>query len=111
MSEYNIKAARDSFIKTGAYLARDLGYLDEITDARVYRWRTGAMSLVRIGKQMFSECENRDTRISKLEGLAQRQDKKLRQCATIIYKHHPELYDEIRGELKIYEALKEADDG
>ena len=66
MSEYNIKAARDSFIKTGAYLARDLVYLDEITELRVEHWRTGAMSLVRTGNQMFSECENRDARIAEL---------------------------------------------
>ena len=45
----------------------------------------------------------KDKRIAELEGLAQRQDTKLRQCATIIYKDYPELYDEIRGELKIYE--------
>jgi len=108
MSEYNIKAARDSFIKTGAYLARDLGYLDEITDARVYRWRTGAMSLVRIGKQMFSECENRDKRIAELKNLLRYRDGGTHDADCKIH------YDTGRctcGHDAVNKALGEADDG
>ncbi len=74
MSDYNINTAFASFIEAGAYLARDLQPLDEVTDLRVEQWRTSAMSLVRVGTSLFKEIDKRDTYIAKLERLLKERD-------------------------------------
>lgn len=51
-------------------------------------------------------AEEHDAEVAKLKELIEFQRKKLNQCAAIIYKHHPDLHDEIRAELKIYEAAE-----
>lgn len=65
---YNVKFANDEFIKTAAYLARDMGYDPDAkpTEMQIENWRESAMRIISQHKAAHKEI-----------ALLQEQNKKL----------------------------------
>jgi len=68
---YNVKFANEEFIKTAAYLARDMAFYPdaELTEKRVENWRESTMRIIQQHKAAHKEIEVLQEQNGKLNAL------------------------------------------